>query len=518
MLAAMEAQAFVEQDTNKLLDTGLSLIPHDSVIARLINDIREWHAKESDWKKTREWIARDYGYDTYGGNCHMVPNHALIIHGLLHGEDDFSRSLMIVNTSGWDTDCNSGNLGCLLGIKNGLATLEGDKDWRGPVGDRLYLPTADGGRAISDALTETYHIVNTSRELNGLEPIAPKDGARFHFSLPGSVQGFSVESNGTATASIENREMPGSADSRGLAITVGLSNGSDTVLISTPTFTPPEALKMPSYELLASPTLHPGQTVRAHVIADQSNGGANINLAIRRYNEADELESDRGSVVSVKPGESIDLEWTIGGSGTLPIESVGIEVSGATAGATLYLNSLTWDGEPNATFGRLDRIGSQWQKAWVNGVDQFDRWWPEPFRVVKNEGIGLISRGGRDWKNYRVEAPIYIHLAQSGGVAARVQGLRRYYALELIDQTTIRLVKALEERRPILAHAPFAWEPRVTYRLWIEVNGTRIRAGIGDQQLFDVEDTVFPLTGGGIGLVIEEGTMSSGEITITPAC
>jgi len=135
MLAAMEALAFVERDTNKLLDTGLSLIPQNSVIARLVNDIREWHAKESDWKKTREWIARDYGYDTYGGNCHMVPNHALIIHGLLHGEDDFSHSLMIVNTSGWDTDCNSGNLGCLLGIKNGLATFEGNKDWRGPLGD-----------------------------------------------------------------------------------------------------------------------------------------------------------------------------------------------------------------------------------------------------------------------------------------------------------------------------------------------------------------------------------------------
>ena len=28
---------------------------------------------------------------------------------------------MIVNTCGWDTDCNSGNVGCLLGIKNGLA-------------------------------------------------------------------------------------------------------------------------------------------------------------------------------------------------------------------------------------------------------------------------------------------------------------------------------------------------------------------------------------------------------------
>ena len=45
----------------------------------------------------------------------MVPNHALIIFALLYGDDDFRKSLMIVNTSGWDTDCNSGNVGAILG-------------------------------------------------------------------------------------------------------------------------------------------------------------------------------------------------------------------------------------------------------------------------------------------------------------------------------------------------------------------------------------------------------------------
>src|SRR5215211_9429817 len=142
VVAAMEAQAFVEPDLNRLIDAAVSLIPADSTIARLIADSREWHATEPDWRTTREKIAANYGYDKYIGNCHMVPNHALIILGLLYGDDDFSRSLMIVNTAGWDTDCNSGNLGCLLGIKNGLETFEGGKDWRGPVGDRIYLPTA----------------------------------------------------------------------------------------------------------------------------------------------------------------------------------------------------------------------------------------------------------------------------------------------------------------------------------------------------------------------------------------
>ena len=135
-LAAMEAQAFVESDINKLIDTGLSVIPDDSIIYYMINDIREWHAKEPDWRVGRELLAERYGYHIYGGNCHMIPNHGLIVFSMLYGENDFQRTLMIVNTCGWDTDCNSGNVGCLMGIKDGLAGLETGPDYRGPVADR----------------------------------------------------------------------------------------------------------------------------------------------------------------------------------------------------------------------------------------------------------------------------------------------------------------------------------------------------------------------------------------------
>ena len=86
---AMEAQAFVEPELNRLLDMAVGFIPKESVIYQLIADIRNWHAGEKDWHKTRQQIADKYGYDKFGGNCHIVPNHALIIHALLHGEDDF---------------------------------------------------------------------------------------------------------------------------------------------------------------------------------------------------------------------------------------------------------------------------------------------------------------------------------------------------------------------------------------------------------------------------------------------
>ncbi len=67
-------------------DKNYSYIPKDSVIARMIADLRSWHASDKDWRATRELLAANYGYDKYGGNCHMGPNHGLIIHSLLHGD------------------------------------------------------------------------------------------------------------------------------------------------------------------------------------------------------------------------------------------------------------------------------------------------------------------------------------------------------------------------------------------------------------------------------------------------
>jgi hypothetical protein len=97
-----------------------------------------------------------------------------------------------------------------MGVKNGLAGIEAGPDWRSPVADRMYIPTADGGRCITDAVAETYHLVNIARSLANQPALAPKEGARFHFSLPGSVQGFRPEETpkcrGTVTVDKTNGE------------------------------------------------------------------------------------------------------------------------------------------------------------------------------------------------------------------------------------------------------------------------------------------------------------------------
>ncbi len=53
VVAALEAQAFVESNLDKLLDTAVSFIPRESLIYRLIAELRQLRQYEPDWRKAR---------------------------------------------------------------------------------------------------------------------------------------------------------------------------------------------------------------------------------------------------------------------------------------------------------------------------------------------------------------------------------------------------------------------------------------------------------------------------------
>lgn len=523
VIAAMEAQAFVERDGNSLLDVALSLIPADAGIARLINDLREWHVRDGDWRRTRARIAAEYGYDRYGGNCHVVPNHALVILALLYGGDDFQHALHIVTSCGWDTDCNAGNVGCLLGIKNGLAGIDAGPDWRGPVADRLYLSTADGGRAITDAATEAYHIINSGRALAGMPPLAPKNGARFHFELPGSVQGWQPgPSSPPATPHtdhpsllLENVVGHSQPGARSLALRYRFPTADAVVRAATPTFIPPEALDMPGYPLLAAPTLYPGQLVQARVEADAANDAPLVcGLYIEVYGAHDALTRIHGPAATLPPGIAHNFTWRIAETDGAPIAAIGLELRGEEASrGSLYLDMLGWDGAPDVLLARPAHGGTLWRRAWVDGVDQWDDVWPEAYRLVQNTGTGLIMQGAREWRDYVVEATLTPQLATAAGIGARVQGMRRYYALLLCRDGVARLMKACDGDT-LLTATPFAWQFGTPHVLRMRVAGDLLQGWIDGQLLLEARDPERPLDGGGVALLITEGCVSCDAVRV----
>jgi ADP-ribosylglycohydrolase len=523
VIAAMEALAFVESDRSRLLDDACRLIPSDSVIARLIADLREWRAAEPDWREARKRLEARYGYDRYGGNCHMVPNHGLIILALLYGDDDFQKSQMIVNTSGWDTDCNAGNLGCLMGIKNGLAGLEAGPDWRGPVADRIYMPTADGGRCITDAATEAVHIANAGRALAGLGALHPKGGARYHFELEGSVQGFRVESPSRETVSLENVSGHSRSGSRSLAIRYSHLAVARPARAGVATFIPEESADPATaggYGLLASPTLFTGQALRVRLEHDAgSDREVECALYLRSYRPqspgVDATLLSRGPARRLPPGGSAVISWTVPDYEGQPIVEVGVELCGEGGSrGVVYLDELHWEGTPSVTLGRPQGGGAMWRRAWVDGADHFQIT-EEPYRLIQDRGRGLVMQGTRQWRDYRVEAEVTPHLAEAAGIAARVQGMRRYYALLVTRNGSLRLVRVIHDET-VLAEAARGFELGERHRLALELRGEQIAAFLDGGELFRVTDPGSPLRGGAVGLVCEEGRMASGAVTVSP--
>ena len=505
VVAAMVATAFVESRPDAIISAALEQIPRDSLICKMSDDIAAWHEEDpADWRRTFGKIRATYGYDQFGGGCHVVPNHALIHLALRHGAGKFHESQMIVNTAGWDTDCNAANVGCILGVAGGLDGLSGGPDWRGPVADRLLLPTAEGGAAITDAVREAVIIANAARSLRGLDPVIPKGGSRFHFSFPGSVQGF--EALDPRTLRLENS---------GGALACHLLAPGNAARAFTPTFSPKDNIAPGNYGMCACPTLHPGQTVEARWSAPRDNAApATVRLLAQVYDADLGLRTIEGPAATVEPGADNNISWTIPDTDGFPVAAIGFEVQSAAAG-TVLLDRLGWSGAPRTSL-MPSKSGNVWAHAWVRAVEgcvAYDN--NTTITAHHSRPGGAILQGSRDWRNYEFRARVEIRLADSFGLAIRAQGLRRHYSLRLDPSGHARLVRCADGEQ-ILAEAPCEWIVQRPREFAISAQGDVIRASVDGIPLLEAHDAL--LEGGAAGFLINRGgiVIQSAEVEALP--
>lgn len=492
VIAAMVAQAFVERDVDKIIAAGIAQIPEDSLICKMANDIQTWHdSNPEDWRRTFEKIRETYGYARYGGGCHIVPNHALIHLALRYSKGDFDEAQMIVNTAGWDTDCNAGNVGCILGVAGGLAGLNSGTDWRAPVADRILLPTAEGGATITDALRESFSIINAAEKLRGIQPTLPKSGARFHFSLAGSVQGFLAED--PTSLQLENiRET----------LSCQILKTGTSLRAFTATFTPKDNFAAGNYSMCACPTLHPGQTVIAHWFAPVTNASPlSVRLLLNIYDENFEKQTVEGPLLTLDTGTSDTSEWTIPPLDGFPIMEIGFEILKGDTGV-LLLDSLDWKGAPTTSLMPSKR-GHVWASAWVRAMDgclAYDD--NTTITMHHSRPGGFLLQGSRDWVDYTFRARVEIRLAASFSLAIRAQGLRRHYSLRLDPSGHVSLIKT-SDGEVILATAVCLWVLGTPRELAISAHGDWIRGFVDGNLLLEAKDST--LGGGAAGFLLNQG-------------
>ncbi len=523
VVAAMVSAAFVEKDMQRLLDIGVSVIARNSLVGQLHRDVRSWCRQDGDWHRTYDRIAGKYGYDSYGGGCHVIPNHALMVMAWSYALDDFRRALAIVTTAGWDTDCNAANVGTVMGLVAGLDGISKDYDFRGPFADRMLLPTAEGSRHVSDCLQEALHIARIGRKIMGWPELeAPKGGAWHHFILPGSRHGYMVERTDQGmpgTGAVAN--VAGPNGTRVMEIAYQEAAPNHPVRVSTPVLAEPVGY---GYGIVGTPKVYAGQVVTLEGVARKCESQASIRLFARCLaadGDGSQVTGTKlvyGEPVQLKAGSPFALTLPVPGDRGFPVKDIGVEITGGpSAAGSLFVNRVLFTGPPDIhipdELPQKDGTVPGWVVDADRVVGRSGKTAPAMTYVGKDEGCGILATGNEDWTDYTVSVQLSIHCADTAGIIARYQGLERFIALVKTRDALKLLLNYYGET--VLAEMPCIWEVDELHRLSLTVRGTTITASLDGKRVLTGEDT--KLGRGGAGFRVDNGFAGFREIVITTA-
>jgi len=133
-VAGMYAEAFFETDMEKVVRAGLRCVPEGSQFHECITDVLQWYEQHpKDWEKTWQLIEEKYNdnpaYRRFSCgsdrlfNIDAKINAAYIVMGMLYGQGDLEKTIIISTRCGQDSDCNPSNAAGILFTSIGYSNL-----------------------------------------------------------------------------------------------------------------------------------------------------------------------------------------------------------------------------------------------------------------------------------------------------------------------------------------------------------------------------------------------------------
>jgi len=134
-ISGMYAEAFFENDIEKIINAGLACIPEKSQYHEAIMDVINWHRENpKEWQKTWQRVEEKYhqnpGYRKFSCSgpasdfdIDAKINGAYVVLGLLYGNGDPDQTIIIATRCGQDSDCNPANAAGVLFTTLGISNL-----------------------------------------------------------------------------------------------------------------------------------------------------------------------------------------------------------------------------------------------------------------------------------------------------------------------------------------------------------------------------------------------------------
>ena len=491
-IAACVSLAFSLNDVGEIVEQALKTIPADSEYTRVVSAVRNFHRTcPDDWRAARDMLAADFGYDRYPGVCHIIPNAGVCALALYYGKGDFARTVEIATMCGWDTDCNAGNVGAILGTMAGPEGIP--QRYRRPINDW------HAAASISGALNN-IDLPTAARELAtlGYRQMAQKipaewaagtfsDDVVLDFSLPGSTCGMRTSSGFLAPMAPAGN---GAGGKRGATFILDrLVRGDTAYLFNKPYYTR-EDFDDERYRPSFTPLAYSGQTLRISGVVERQSGGR---LAIAAYSrDARTGEAVQDGFVFPEIGKPFNLEWTLPET-PFAIAETGIAVMNPDPAKFLgdiTITSLTITGPREFSFRFED------ERNEFDGLSRcaaFGGAW-----ALENGGLHVLTPdrfllfGG---PYYSVDSDVETELVPENGeshlLAFRARGTEYGYFFGLQGAGRVALLRR-DHDDTILAEVDFNWDFGNYYRLSAEVRssdeGCRIRCLVNGIPLLETID------------------------------
>jgi len=510
-IAACVAAAFNERDIGQVLNAGLSVIPADCEYARMVRAITEFHRfRPDDWRACFQEVKASFGYHLYPGNCHIIPNAAVVILALLYGGGSFSAAVNICNMCGWDTDCNVANVGAIMGVKEGLAGI--DMSWREPIGDFLCCSSVIGSLNIGDIPRIAAYTARFGYRIAGIEPpahwasVVAGDAARLHFQLPGSTHAMRTDTDmtGHITVKLANEALAGASGGRALKVVFDKASEGYGFRTYCKTYYRPEDFNDSRYDPAFSPLLYPGQTLTARVMLPSAAGVAGH--AIMYVRDRHSGARHYGPASPLEPGVWERLTWSVPPMSNVCLEEAGVEfipMGVQDVPLILYVDELDWQGKPNYDIDFRKERMEVWhtlhqevsQCTILRGIWELET--GELAGSYAGESAECYT-GDIEWTDYEFSADVTPKLGSGHYVLCRVQGAIRSYAAGLGPDGTVALLKNDNGYRT-LASAPFDWRADETYALSVTVAGNRLSLRVNSEHMLEYADDDRPYVRGQVG-------------------
>lgn len=489
-MAACIAAAYNTSDIDELLDAGLEQIPKDCTYAKVVNAVRDFHRENpDDWRACLTYLQQNWGYDKYTGICHMIPNAGVCVLAMLYGKN-FARTVEIATMCGWDTDCNAGNVGTILGVACGLEGIP--EHYRKPINDGIVLSGISGYLNILDIPTYAKELVLLGYRLAGeqapaqLENSVKQGEIHFDFELPGSTHDLRLSSNACSLRHSTLRAYSGTGSAE--ILFDRMSRGQKCKIYYKP-FYRREDFDDERYMPVFSPTAYPGQTVSMMVYADRYTGESIIlNPYVR--NTSTKQDVLLGGMVIKEEGWQ-KISFTIPQLDGAMVDEIGLLFEANSPAKNkdfgcLYIDDFTIKGKASYT---IDISKQKKEFASITPFSHNHGAWE-----IENGMINAMClehaeamTGSYYMRDIRITGKITPYTGESHLVSARVQGaLRGYYGGFTENGVAIYCNNSGMKQ---LASCPFAWQYNKEYTVELLVIGSHITLSVDGKQLLQVEDS-----------------------------